>query len=54
MPRLRESDVENAARSYKAKTGVGCECFHPKVPLGLEKETRRGVAEFLEKCGRWP
>ena len=60
MPRSKkESDLEKAARNYKAKTGVGCDGFHPKVPLELEKETRGKVVDFLGKveqceCGRWP
>ena len=52
MPRLMESDLEKAARNYKAKTGVGCD-----GKVSLEKETRGEVVEFLEKveqCGRWP
>ena len=42
---------------YKAKTGVGRDGFHPKVPLELTKETREEVLEFLEKVeqsGKWP
>ena len=53
MPRL----LEKAAKSCKAKTGVVCDGFHPKVPLDLTKETRGKMVEFLEKvlqCGRWP
>ena len=53
MPRL----LEKAAKSCKAKTGVVCDCFHPKVPLDLTKETRGKVVEILEQvlqCGRWP
>ena len=41
----------------KAKTGVGRDGFHPKVPLNLTEETRRGIVEFLEKVeqsGKWP
>ena len=34
---------------YKAKTGVGCDGIHPKVPLDVTKETRGGIVEFLEK-----
>ena len=34
---------------YKAKTGVGRDGFHPKVPLELTKETRGAILEFLEK-----
>ena len=31
-----------AARTYKANTGVGFHGFHPKVPLDLERNWRRG------------
>ena len=31
---------------YKAKTGVGCDGFHPKIPLDLTKETRGEILEF--------
>ena len=57
MAKSQESDLEKAARNYKAKTGVACDDFHPKVPLDLEKETRGEVVQVLEKveqCGRWP
>ena len=57
MPRLREGDLEKASRLYKAKTGVGCDGFHPKVPLDLTTETRGEIVEFLEKVeqsGKWP
>ena len=47
LPRLKECDLgKRHLRLYKAKTGVGCDGFHPKVPLDLTKETRgrnRGV-----------
>ena len=36
------------SRSYKAKTGIGCDGFHPKHHLDLTKETMREVVEFLE------
>ena len=39
QPRLLEKELEKAAKSCKAKTGVGCDGFHPKVPLDLTKET---------------
>ena len=48
LPRVKECKVENASRLYKAKTGVGCDAFHPKVPLDLKKKTRK-LGEFLEK-----
>ena len=40
LPRLKECHLEEASRLYKAKTGVGCDGFHPEVPLDLTKETR--------------
>ena len=41
VPRFKEGDVERAARNCKAKTGVGCDGFHPKVPLGLAKHEEK-------------
>ena len=40
---------QRASSLYKAKTGVGCDGFHPNVPLDLTKETRGKIVEFLEK-----
>ena len=57
LPRRKEGVLENASGVYKAKTGVGCDGFHPKVPLDMTKETRREIVEFLEKVeqsGKWP
>ena len=57
LPRLNEGDLETTSRLYKAKTGVGCDGFHPKVPLGLTKEKRGEIVEFSEKVehsGTWP
>ena len=54
MPRQEESVLEKAA-SYKARTGVVCDGFHPKGPLDLTRETIGEVVEFVEKveqCGR--
>ena len=56
-PRLQECDVEKVSRLYKAKTGVGCDGFHPEVLLDLTKETRGEIVKFLEKVeqsGTWP
>ena len=33
LPRLKEGDLYKTSRLYKAKTGVGHDGFHPKVPL---------------------
>ena len=49
LPRLKEGDLEKASRLYKAKTGVGCDGFHPKVPLDLTREMRGKIVEFLER-----
>ena len=46
-PRLKEGGLEKASRLYKAKTGVGCDGCHPKVPLHLTKEK-------VEQSGKWP
>ena len=57
LPRLTDCDLEKASRLYKEKTGVGCDGFHPKVPLDVTKETRGEILEFLEKLeqsGKWP
>ena len=56
LPRLKEGNLEKAPRLYRAKTGVGCDGLHPKVPLDLTTETRGKVVEFLEKVDqsdRW-
>ena len=57
LPRLKEGDLDKASRLYKAKTGVGCDGLHPKVPLDVTKETRGETVEFLERVeqsGKWP
>ena len=57
LPTLQECDLDKASRLCKAKTVVGCDGFHPKVPLDLTRETRGEVVEFLEKVkqsGKWP
>ena len=56
LPRLKEGHLEEVSRLYKAKTGVGCDGFHPKVPLDLTKETRGEIVEFQEEeevSGKW-
>ena len=51
LPRLKESDLENVSRLNKAKTGVGRDGFHPKVPLDLTKESRGESRGVLEEGG---
>ena len=38
LPRLKENHLEKVSRLYKAKTGVGCDGFHPKVPWTWQKK----------------
>ena len=40
LPRLKEERLQKVAKGYKGATGVGCDGFHPQVPLDLTKETR--------------
>ena len=35
LPRLKEGHLEMTSRLYKAKTGVGCDGFHPKSSSGI-------------------
>ena len=51
VSRLKEGDLEKASRLYKAKTGVGCNGFHPNVPLDLTTETK-GVANDRNKLAQ--
>ena len=56
LPRPKECLLEEVSRLCKAKTGVGCDGFHPEVPLDLTKETRGEIVEFPEKVeesGKW-
>ena len=56
FPRLKECDLDKASRLYRAKIGVGCDGFRPKVPLDLTTETRGGIVDFFEKVkqsGKW-
>ena len=39
LPMLEECELEEVSRLHKAKTGVGCNGFHPKVHLDLTIQT---------------
>ena len=57
LPRLNECGLEKVSKLYNGKTGVGCDGFHPKVPLDVTKETRGEIVEFLEEVeesAKWP
>ena len=49
LPRQKGCALEKVSKLYKAKTGVGCDGFHTKVPLDVKKETKGNIVEFLEK-----
>ena len=56
-PRLKECYLEKVSGLYKAKSGEGCDGFHPKVPSDFTNETRKEFVEFLEKVeqsDKWP
>ena len=48
LPRLKEYEWKKVSRLYKAKTGVGCDGFHPKSSPGFAK---RGEKSWSYK---WP
>ena len=57
LPRLKEGNLERAARSYKATSGVDCDGFTLKFREDVSKETISEIVKFFEKveqCGRWP
>ena len=39
LPGQEESDLANAAKIFKTKTGVGCDGFSPGSPTGFEEES---------------
>ena len=52
LPKLKEFDLERTSRMFKAKTGVGCDGFHPKVPVDLTKETTGKMWNYWRKWSR--
>ena len=49
LPRLREDNMEKAARSYKAVTGVGCDGFHPRSTARDVTRNEKRNGEKLRK-----
>ena len=47
---LEECELEEVSRLHKAKTGVGCNGFHPKVHLDLTIQT---IGKSSSSCRRW-
>ena len=52
LPRLKEGDLAEASRFFKAKTGVGCDGFHPEV--FLDDKNGRRTCGILGESGEWP
>ena len=50
MPSLRQGEFEKAARSYKAKTGVGCDGLSPSTPSRIVKGSSRRHGEVPRKA----
>ena len=51
LPRCKEGDLDKASRLYKAKTGVGCDGFHPKSAFGLDRRNERRNCRVLGESG---
>ena len=58
MPRLLEKGLEEAAKSYKAKTYEGvCDGFSSQISTGFNKRNKNrsdGTLGGGGQCGRWP
>ena len=53
MPRLKDENLENTARSDKAAAGVGCDGFHSRAGLDMRNEAAghhsvQGRGEWVE------
>ena len=54
LPRLKEGDLDKASKLHKAKTGVGCDGFHPKSSFGLVMRNERRNCLVLGEGGtKW-
>ena len=42
---------KKVSRLYQAKTGVGCDGFHPKSSPGLDKRNKRTNCGVSRECG---
>ena len=54
LPPTKAEELQGAASSHKASTGVGTDDFHPDVPPDLGSNTSWQIVEFLAKvkqCG---
>ena len=52
LPTLKEGDLDKASRLCKAKSGVGCDGFHPKVLLHLTKKREEKVSSSRRRWNR--
>ena len=46
----RGAEEVRGGRAEATKTGIGCDGFHPEVPLDLARDTRK---EVVECWNRW-
>ena len=51
LPRTKEGDLDKASRLRKAKTGVGCDGFHPKKSFAFDKRNERKNCRLLGEGG---
>ena len=55
LPRLEECDLEKVSRLYKAKTGLGCDGFHPKVLWTCQKKREeKSWSSWKRWSEKWP
>ena len=52
LPRLKEGGMGKVSRLYEAKTGVGCDGFHPKVPLDVTKKREEKSSSSWRRWSR--
>ena len=50
---LKECELEKVSRLHKAKTGVGCDGFHPTFLLYLTRNERRNRRVSGEGGAEW-
>ena len=49
--KAKECELEKELKLYNATTAVGCDGFHPKVPLDVTKETTGKVVDVVGEGG---
>ena len=57
LPDFGVEDLSRACRCFKAKTGIGTDCIHPRTLLLLPTAGLQAVVDMLkaiERSGAWP